>query len=119
MPFQILGVGDDGKAYFVGHDGRLYDEKLKSINRQFLRVLAPPQNYWVNYYPTKRGIDWDVAEADIVTFSQQKNFFIGLLFETPARRVRCMGWTVLAPFCGALEFRPTLLMTGESGWGKT
>ena len=30
-----------------------------------------------------------------------------------------MSWSVLAPFCGALPFRPAILLTGPSGSGKT
>lgn len=51
--------------------------------------------------------------------SDMKNMIMKLSFETPADAVRCLGWSVLAPFAGALKFRPAMLLTGPSGSGKS
>lgn len=48
-----------------------------------------------------------------------KDVIFRLSFETPADAVRCMGWSVLAPFAGALKYRPAMLLTGGSGTGKS
>jgi len=68
---------------------------------------------------TKRdiGLDEDPASAEIRkeisgTVSQMS-------FETAADCIRLLGWTVLAPFAGALPWRPAALITGASGSGKT
>jgi len=43
----------------------------------------------------------------------------GLSFQTSADAVRCMTWATIAPFGGALPWRPAFLLTGDSGSGKT
>ena len=48
-----------------------------------------------------------------------KDTVFKMSFETLADTVRCLGWAVLAPFAGALPYRPAILMTGPSGSGKS
>jgi putative DNA primase/helicase len=40
-------------------------------------------------------------------------------WETPASANMLLGWIVLAPVCGALEWRPHIWITGGAGTGKT
>ncbi len=40
-------------------------------------------------------------------------------WEMPASAALLLGWTVLAPICGALEWRPHVWLTGGTGTGKT
>ena len=40
-------------------------------------------------------------------------------FKTPTDAVRLLSWAVLAPFAGALPWRPAFLATGPSGSGKS
>jgi putative DNA primase/helicase len=63
------------------------------------------------------GINDAPAEKELL--DNIKNTVFRMSFETPADAVRCLGWSVLAPFGGALEYRPALFLTGESGTGKT
>jgi len=63
------------------------------------------------------GIESQPASAELLT--EIKDILFQLSFETKSDVVRTLGWSVLAPFCGALEYRPTLLLTGASGHGKT
>ena len=42
-----------------------------------------------------------------------------LSFQTSADAIRCMAWATIAPFGGALPWRPAFLLTGDSGSGKT
>jgi putative DNA primase/helicase len=63
------------------------------------------------------GICDKQSEKDIT--NKIKEIVFKMSFETPADAVRCLGWSVLAPFAGALKFRPALLLTGPSGSGKT
>lgn len=179
-PFKILGIGDDGRAYFIGHDGRFTSEKLTAINSKFLRTLAPIASYWSSEYPTKKGVDWETAESDVVLESQMKDFdkdilrgrgawrdndnfvyhdgitttgiksdkymylrlrkkdigindepidaatsreiakiVLSMSFQTKTDAARCLAWSALAPFAGALLYRPSILLTGESGSGKS
>lgn len=63
------------------------------------------------------GINEDPAEIETITKIKETVF--ELSFETPADAIKCLGWSVLAPFSGALKFRPSILLTGPSGSGKT
>jgi hypothetical protein len=40
-------------------------------------------------------------------------------FETEIDAIRLVAWSLLAPFAGALPWRPAILLTGESGSGKS
>ncbi len=63
------------------------------------------------------GITDTPAEASLMKVARDAAF--RLSFETRADAVRCLGWSVLAPFAGALKFRPAMLLTGPSGSGKS
>jgi hypothetical protein len=179
-PFKILGIGDDGRAYFLTEAERLYDSTLDSLSKGKLRVLTG-DTYWMMNYPLKRGADWESAINDIIRISQYKDFdktlvrgrgawiddddkisyhdgyktsgewdkrktyvrlrrrdigindemasidlchklrdiIFKLSFETKTDAVRCIGWAALAPFAGALKYRPAILLTGPSGSGKS
>ena len=43
----------------------------------------------------------------------------GFKWETPASANLLLGWIVLAPVCGALDWRPHIWVTGPAGSGKT
>jgi hypothetical protein len=63
------------------------------------------------------GLTGDVVDYDVtdkIAYTVRK-----MSFETNVDCERFLGWTVLAPFCGALPWRPALLLTGESGSGKS
>lgn len=45
--------------------------------------------------------------------------FQDLLWRDPASAYLAAGWTVLAPVCGALGWRPHIWLTGERGCGKS
>ena len=45
--------------------------------------------------------------------------FVDARWTNPAAGYLLAGWTALAPFCGALPWRPHILLTGPSPSGKT
>jgi len=61
------------------------------------------------------GEDWlsDAACADIKGIAQS------FRWEAPASANLLLGWIVLAPVCGALNWRPHIWVTGGAGTGKT
>ena len=63
------------------------------------------------------GINDEPASKDLIL--KIKEIVFKISFETPADAVRCMAWSALAPFAGGLKFRPAMLLTGESGSGKS
>ncbi len=63
------------------------------------------------------GISDEAATVEL-TRAVKDNIF-KMSFETLADAVRCISWSVLAPFAGALPYRPAMLITGPSSSGKT
>lgn len=178
-PFQILGVADDGKAYFISHNDRLYALNPMSFTKTQLYNLINIE-WWREAYGYT-GKDWESAMSDLVQTSNVADFDpermrgrgawrepdnricyhdgktttgdysasriylrraiknIGLsakpatasdrkricesvkelTFDNTADCVRTLGWSALAPFAGALPWRPAGLMTAASGTGKS
>lgn len=63
------------------------------------------------------GINDDLATKELCNKIYQVSNNIS--FQNESDMIKCLGWSVISPFCGALEWRPALLLTGESGSGKT
>jgi putative DNA primase/helicase len=63
------------------------------------------------------GLDGDPATPD--TRAGMFAAASQMSFETPADCARLLAWSVLAPFCGALPWRPAGFVTGGSGTGKS
>lgn len=103
---QIRGRGawhDGDKISY--HDGvNTYGEYDKK--KIYLRL--PKRDIGINTEPIKPEIAQKI-----------KNTVMQMSFETPADAVRCLAWSIIAPFAGALKIRPALLMTGPSGSGKS
>lgn len=83
------------------------------------KVWGEPDENYIYLKMEKYNIGLDRDPIDKKVLCRLRDIMFDLSFETKTDAVRTMGWTALAPFCGALEYRPTLLMTGESGHGKT
>lgn len=177
--FQILGVADDGKAYFISETERLHAYNLSSITRTQLVNLANVDWWRGQYGGGKDG--WDLAQSDIIhissvgdfdpdrmrgrgawrepdgricyhdgkkvvgDFSESRiylrrsfkdiglrgshasaearqsvfNAAIDLTFASFADCIRTLSWAILAPFAGALPWRPAGLLTAATGTGKT
>lgn len=178
--FQILGIADDGQAYFITRSGLLMNFRTTSLNKTQLLNLAE-LNYWQTMYEDGKRTDWELAISDIIALSARVDFDpdrmrgrgawresdgricyhdgattqgeysedriflrrpvkdIGLNKEHPTRKerariyqaaseltfatladcIRILGWSVLAPFAGALPWRPSGLLTAASGSGKS
>lgn len=181
--FRILGVADDGYAYFLDQWGRLQKWRLEQTTADKLRLLAPFEYWYVRYNDegkmgkpqwsraieqitqetgpkdfdpdTTRGRGaWRETDGricyfdgqDMLGISDPKRLYIrrtkkdiglggekassevrqemlhaaaDLSFESRADAIRCLAWSTLAPFCGALPWRPTGFITGKSQSGKT
>jgi len=184
--FTILGMADDGLAYFLDRHGRILSTRLASLSQNKLLMLAPltlwethsnevtrhgeiSRKGWMNIMDeiiqiagskdfdldnirgrgAWRESDGSICYHDGINTSGVKNsdklyikkrqIDIGLSnthatredcqligkivsslnFETKLDVVRCLSWSILSPFSGALPWRPALLVTGESGSGKT
>lgn len=179
FPFLVLGIADDGRAYFISQTNRLQAYNLSSITKTQLMNLANVE-WWRMHYGKDREA-WENAQSDLIFASNATDFdpdrmrgrggwrertgeicyhdgkkTIGHISEravylrraerdiglggahaTAAERhevfeatlgltlsryqdfIRTLGWSVLAPFAGALPWRPALLMTAASGTGKS
>jgi hypothetical protein len=93
----------DGRICY--HDGR---ETIGEYDKKRVYIVR-----------TKMDIGLNDIPANDELCETMKNIIMSLSFETKTDAVRCMGWAVLAPFGGCLEWRPPILITGPSGSGKT
>jgi hypothetical protein len=84
-----------------------------------LKVYGEPDPEMIYMKLKRKPIGLETKPADYNLIKRIRELIFDLSFDTKTDAVRTMGWAALAPFCGALEYRPTLLMTGESGHGKT
>jgi putative DNA primase/helicase len=81
-------------------------------------IDSPPTSYYFYEHakhltgPADEPLD-DQHAAEIVAIAQK------FKWEQPASAYFLLGWTVLAPVCGALEWRPHVWLTGGAGTGKT
>jgi hypothetical protein len=178
-PFEILGIADDGKAYFITGNDRMLCVSPTSITRNFMLNLIGV-SWWREIYGKDKEA-WEDATSDLIhvsslidfdpdrmrgrgawrepdgrvcyhdgkntvgEFSEERiylrrsrkdigisakpatadqrkkinNIASELTFETFADCIRTLGWSVLAPFAGALPWRPAGLLTAASGTGKT
>jgi len=181
--FKILGVGETGRAYYLGRNERLIEVNLTSVTRNHALNIAPI-HYWREAFSSdqaKTKISWDHVfdflidsagkidfdlsrvrgrgawrepdgrlcyhdgETTIGEYSDHRLYLrrpkkdLGILdkpidpeiadqivktifdmsFETQSDAIRLLSWSVLAPFAGALPWRPAGLLTGPSGSGKS
>jgi hypothetical protein len=84
---------------------------------QVLSGGADPAHTYIRCQPRSIGID--AAPASPETRAVMLHAADLLSFETKADIVRILGWAVLAPFGGALSWRPAGFLTGDSGSGKS
>jgi len=182
-PFKILGIADDGRAYFLDHTDRLISFETTQINANMLSDIGT-YNYFKQHYfnysdPTAKDwlpvIDeiriqtknkdfdmekvrgrgaWKDSKGDICyhdgktttgkfdpdwTFLRKPKINVGLNsphcsieirreifntaktfnFTTNIDCIRLLSHAVLAPFGGALTWRPAIIVTGKSGSGKS
>ncbi len=76
-----------------------------------------PNNIYLKLPRRDMGLESEPVKPE--TLKRIRDIIFDLSFETKTDAVRTMGWSAIAPFCGALEFHPTLMLTGDSGHGKT
>lgn len=180
-PFQILGIADDNRAYFLDYENRMISHDLPSLTDKKLIDLAgltffksiygciPSREEWLeeidNIMQIAKRTDFDIdsirgrgawrdnsgnicyhdgqrttgkydkgwtfvrrPRRDIGIFDKPCEFGIRqeimnicktFSFATDSDAVRLLAWSTLAPFGGALKWRPAILVTGESGTGKS
>jgi len=84
-----------------------------------LKVYGEPSEKFIYVKDAREYIGLEHEEIEFKVIERLRNIMFDLSFETKTDAVRTMGWTALAPFCGALVHRPILFFTGESSTGKS
>ena len=104
---QVRGRGawreKDGRICY--HDGKV---TIGDRDARRLYVRRPQRDIGI------RGPEIDPAVAAEIEQATSR-----MVWESPIDHVRLMGWAVLAPFAGALPWRPGLLITGDTKSGKS
>jgi putative DNA primase/helicase len=91
---------------------------IEGNSHPITRLPASFSSYY--FYENSKAIDGPGSE---LLSDQDANSIIELAqefsWETPASAQLLLGWIVLAPVCGALDWRPHIWLTGSAGTGKT
>jgi hypothetical protein len=101
-----------GRGAWIEKDGRIcYHDGFETIGDHDPGKL----------YLRKRRADIGIGDTplDPETCKRISSTVQRMSFETAADAVRVLGWTALAPFAGALPWRPAGLVTGDHQTGKS
>jgi hypothetical protein len=74
---------------------------------------------WFFTRKVKKYIGLDAAHTPLNIRKEISETVQALSFQNRQEAIRVLSWATLAPFAGALTWRPALLLTGGSGSGKT
>ena len=113
-PDRVRGRGawyDRGRVIVHLGDRLIVDNKEHEI------CAPPPTNYFYEQAKALDGPDDKPLTDELAT--KIRNIAIGFRWEMPVNAYFLLGWTVLAPVCGALDWRPHAWITGAAGTGKT
>ena len=110
---KIRGRGawiDNGKliihsGYSVLSDGKQYD--LNEFESNFCYEMAKPLGFG---HGTPLTSDKSIMINELL---------LKLNWDRPANAILLAGWCVVAPFCGVLEWRSHIWLTGPAGSGKS
>lgn len=87
------------------------------IDGEPVDILTRPGKYIYELAPTLEGpgevVMSDEEARDILSVSQQFSW------EHPISALYLIGWIMLAPICGAIQWRPHVWITGSPGTGKS
>lgn len=82
-------------------------------------TIGSPSGDYMYLRKNKRDIGINDTLVDFKILEKLREYCNDISFATEADIIRLLGWSVISPFCGALYWRPAILMTGESGSGKS
>jgi hypothetical protein len=115
---QLAGLVDfdpdiiRGRGAWREKDGRLcYHDGLNTIGE------SSPERLYLRM--TRKDIGLDSPYPDLSHLKAILEVTGQLSFETRADMIRCIAWSTLSPFAGALPWRPAGLLTGQSESGKS
>jgi len=74
QPFRILGMAEDGYAYFLDFSERIYRTKLESLSKGSLKRLAPLAYWRREFSPRMTNEDWDEATGWVIENTIHKDF---------------------------------------------
>ena len=91
---------------------------IDGTSHQITKLPSSFSTYY--FYENSKAIDGPGSEVlSDDTASQLIDLVQEFSWEAPASAQLLLGWIVLAPVCGALDWRPHIWLTGSAGTGKT
>ena len=119
-PDRIRGRGAwYDSARVIMHCGNRLTVVEQDKAPKHLDIDNPPQSWYFYEHaksingPSDEALSDDIC-AELVAISRQFSWE-----KTDASSAFLLGWIVLAPVCGALDWRPHIWITGGAGTGKT
>jgi putative DNA primase/helicase len=113
QPDKIRGAGvwKDNSDIIINNGNYIEDQNGNRL-----------ENYNTNYYYVTSEKKMGSFSGEMATAEQGKtliDLFRAQHFESELATVCALGWTLIAPFCGILKWRPHIWITGPSGAGKS
>jgi putative DNA primase/helicase len=102
---------DGGRPVLHLGTSLIIDGKHKAISEHHSRYIYTKQAALENAF--------DAAPVGDAEAKRLADIFEGLNWSRKEHGLLALGWTVLAPVCGALSWRPHLWLTAQRGAGKT
>lgn len=99
----------------------LYHDGEGTLPHRSCAFITPDPNHIYQRKPAIHVLRGGVADvpASPELRAAMRDAAKGMAFATEADFGRLIAWAAIAPFCGALPWRPAGFLTGESGWGKS
>ena len=102
---------DNGKPVLHLGTSLIIDGQQRTISDHKSRFIYTKQSPLENVFDSVPACDNQARElADI---------FKGMNWSKPEHGLLALGWVVLAPVCGAMQWRPHLWLTAQRGAGKS
>ena len=99
------GAWSDEEGRTCYHDGK---DTIGYVDPKYLYIRK-----------TKKDIGLGTTPAALESLREIDHINGRLTYKTPMDAVRLLAWATIAPFAGALPWRPAILVTGPSGSGKS
>jgi putative DNA primase/helicase len=109
-----------GRGAWVTNEQPVFHSGSRVWNGQSTYEPAKVPGWYV--YPVRRDLGLDLHLSQPASAEKARcllDAFEEISWENPRSARLLAGWTLLAPVCGVLEWRPHVWITGPAGSGKT
>jgi putative DNA primase/helicase len=106
----------------IGRGAFRYNDNLSYYDGKTITGKENPDHIYIKKEEKKIGIEYFSNETENEIRDKIQSLEIhcrSLTFKAESDVISALGWTIVAPFCGCLKYRPNVMLTGPSGSGKS